>query len=349
MPLDDCLPRDMMPKAMELSGNQADPPRAARFPGAPSLAFTFLTVGAAYALPFLLFTETHPLNGPTSPEILNLNLLVAWMGLAHFVFAYQGQAKTLRSRAHVRLTALFVASLLAGAVALAALRWLAGARIFDALVWVYFIPHFIKAELHFGRATRSQAEEPEQRVALYWFPALGFAFFTAVLYSPLTISFHTQFLLAGAAVCVLAGLEGGILRELSEPTRATYALLGFFFIGEGMVWGAYSKFMTPQFRQGLYVFHIAVASFYHYFRSYGFALRRLPEGRARSYWHVIIGVNLFLIFAGTWMAHHPGWFWGQPLFGLTFFTFWVGLHLISSDVFTFLKRGWPTRTQPSAA
>ncbi len=334
---------------MELSGNLADPPRARRFPGAPSLAFTFLTVGAAYALPFLLFTETHPLNGPISPEILNLNLLVAWMGLAHFVFAYQGQAKALRSRSDVRLTGLFLISLGLGAGALTALRWLAGARIFDALVWVYFIPHFIKAELHFGRATRDEAEGLDQGVALYWFPALGFAFFTAALYSPLAISFHTQFLLAGAAVCVLAGLKGGILRELSEPTRATYALLGFFFIGEGMVWGAYSKFMTPQFRQGLYVFHIAVASFYHYFRSYGFALRRLPAGKARSYWNVVIVVNLLLIVAGSWIAHHPEWGWGQPLFGLTFFTFWVGLHLISSDVFTFLKRGGLVAARASAA
>jgi hypothetical protein len=32
------------------------------FPGAPALAVTLVTVGAAYALPFLLFAENHPLN-----------------------------------------------------------------------------------------------------------------------------------------------------------------------------------------------------------------------------------------------------------------------------------------------
>lgn len=75
-------------------GIQPDRALESAFPGAPALALTFVTVGAAYAFPFLLFTQGHPLNGPISPEILNLNLLVAWMGLAHFVFAYSGQAKS---------------------------------------------------------------------------------------------------------------------------------------------------------------------------------------------------------------------------------------------------------------
>ncbi len=308
----------------------------AAFPGAPSLAFTFITVGAAYALPFLLFAENHPLNGPISPEILNLNLMVAWMGLAHFVFAYSGQAKSLFSPgAGANLRLLFCASFVLAGVLLGLFHKVAGPRLFDAVVWVYFIPHFIKAELHFARATQSGAGV--RGVVLYWFPALGFAYFTAALFAPLTVSFNTQLLLAGAAICILAGLQGGILRQLAQPGYSTYSLLGFFFIGEGLVWGTYSKFMTPQFRQGLYVFHIAVASFYHYFRSYAFAMRRLPAVRVRSYLHVIVLANLLLIVAGCWIAWHPDWRWAQPLFGLSFFTFWVGLHLISSDIFTALK------------
>jgi hypothetical protein len=307
------------------------------FPGAPALAFTFITVGAAYAFPFLLFAENHPLNGPISPEILNLNLLVAWMGLAHFVFAYYGQAKSLlAARTAPILPVLFCASLVVAGVLLGLIYKVAGAHLFDAVVWVYFIPHFIKAELHFTRA--SQSDINAKGVVLYWFPALGFAYFTAALFAPLAVSFNTQILLAGAAICVLAGLMGGVLRQLARPGYSTYSLLGFFFVGEGLVWGTYSKFMTPQFRQGLYVFHIAVASFYHYFRSYAFALRRLPAERVRSYLHLIVVTNLLLIVAGCWIACHPGWRWGQPLFGLSFFTFWVGLHLISSDVFTALKK-----------
>lgn len=56
---------------------------------------TFIFAGIGYSLPLQLFAENYPLNGPVSPEVLNLNFLVAWMGLAHFVFAYYGQAKTL--------------------------------------------------------------------------------------------------------------------------------------------------------------------------------------------------------------------------------------------------------------
>jgi hypothetical protein len=307
------------------------------FPGGPALAFTFITVGAAYALPFLLFSGQHPLNGPVSPEILNLNLLVAWMGLAHFAFAYTGQAKSLLGpHGALKAPLLFCWSLLLAGICLGLFREMAGPVIFDSVIWVYFIPHFIKAELHFMRW--SQSEINARGVVLYWFPALGFAYFTAALFAPVTVSFNTQILLAGAALCVLAGLSGGILRQLAQPAYSTYALLGFFFVGEGLVWGTYSKFMTPQFRHGLYVFHIAVASFYHYFRSYAFALRRLPASRIRSYFHVIVLVNLLLIVAGCWIAWHPEWRWGQPLFGLSFFTFWVGLHLISSDIFTALKK-----------
>jgi hypothetical protein len=317
----------------------SQPPRRLEsdFPGAPALAFTFITVGAAYAFPFLLFSEKHPLNGPISPEILNLNLLVAWMGLAHFVFAYSGQAKSLLApRVVPKLPLLFCGSLVFAGVLLALFHKLVGAVLFDAVIWVYFIPHFIKAELHFARA--SQPETATRGEVVYWFPALGFAYFTAALFAPLTVSFHTEILLAGAAICIVAGLMGGILRQLSQPAHSTYVVLGFFFVGEGLVWGAYSKYMTPQFRHGLYVFHIAVASFYHYFRAYAFALRRLPAARVRSYLHLTVLINFVLILVGCWIAWHPDWRWAQPLFGLSFFTFWVGLHLISSDIFTALKK-----------
>lgn len=311
-------------------------PIPSRFPGAPSLALTFLFAGVGYAFPLQFFADDDPLNGPVSPEILNLNLLVAWMGLAHFVFAYSGQAKTLR-RSGGSAPFLFAASLLIGGTILALFRTQAGLRIFDSVIWVYFIPHFIKAELHFIK--NCQPELCPSAWVLYWFPTVGFAFFTFALFAPISISFNTGILIALAGLCIVAALAGGVLKQLSEPAYAPFALLGFFFIGEGLVWGTYSKFMSLQFRQGLYVFHIAVASFYHYFRSYGFALRKMRREDFDGYLLTVSGVNLVLIALGVWVVWHPGWRYAHYLFGLPYFTFWVGLHLISSDIFSGLRAG----------
>jgi hypothetical protein len=307
-------------------------PIAGRFPGAPSLALTFIFAGIGYAFPLQLFAENYPLNGPVSPEILNLNFLVVWMGLAHFVFAYSGQAKTLR-RSGGSASLLFGLSLLMGGTILAFFRSRVGLRIFDSVIWVYFIPHFIKAELHFIK--NCQPELCPSAWVLYWFPAVGFAFFTFALFGPISISFNTGILIAMAGLCIVA--------------YAPFALLGFFFIGEGLVWGTYSKFMSPQFRQGLYVFHIAVASFYHYFRSYGFALRKMRREDFDGYLLTVTGVNLALIGLGVWVAWHPVWRYAHYLFGLPYFTFWVGLHLISSDIFSGLRAGLKLRSAPVIA
>ena len=302
--------------------------------------------GIGYAFPIWLFAENYPLNGPVSPEILNLNFLVVWMGLAHFVFAYSGQVKTLR-RSGGSASLLFGASLLIGGIILTVLRSRSGLRIFDSIIWVYFIPHFIKAELHFIK--NCQPEIRPNAWVLYWFPALGFAFFTFALFGPLSISFHTRILIMVACLCILAALIGHVLQQLSEPVYAPFALLGFFFIGEGLVWGTYSKFMTPQFRQGLYVFHIAMASFYHYFRSYGFALRNMKPNGITGYLLKMVAINLVLIALGVWVAWHPAWRYAHYLFGLPYFTFWVGLHLISSDIFSGLRAGLRITSAPAAS
>jgi hypothetical protein len=316
-----------------------------RFPGAPSLALTLIFAGISYAFPIHLFAKDYPLNGPISPEILNLYLLVAWMGLAHFVFAYSGQAKTLR-RSGGSVTFLFGASLLIGGTILALFRTRAGLHLFDSVIWIYFIPHFIKAELHFIK--NCQPDLCPGAWVLYWFPTVGFAFFTFALFAPISISFNTGILISVACLCIVAAMAGRVLQQLSQPAYAPYALLGFFFIGEGLVWGTYSKFMTPQFRQGLYVFHIAAASFYHYFRSYGFALRKMRPNGFGGYLLTVTGVNLVLIFLGGWVAWHPAWRYPQYLFGLPYFTFWVGLHLISSDIFSLLKAGLKFASAPVA-
>jgi hypothetical protein len=307
-------------------------------PGPPSLALTFVLVGIGYALPIGLFPQEYPLNGPTSPEILNLNLIVAWMGLAHFVYAYSGQARVLRKH-EATSTVGFLVSLALGAAVLLGTRFAIGVDLFSFLVWVYFIPHFIKAELHFIRS--GTAEPIAHPWVAYWFPALGFAFLTFALFGPKILAFKTQILILIAAGCLVAGYLAGIYRQLEQPSTAPYALLGFLFIGEGLVWGTYAKYMTPQFRQGVYVFHIAAASFYHYFRSYAFALRR--QTSAVTYLNVVVLLNILFVVFGARALRHDRL---QPLdfvFGLPWFTFWVGLHLLSSDVFTVLrKKTWRT-------
>jgi hypothetical protein len=304
------------------------------FPGAPALALTFLFAGAGYACPFLLFPQNHPLNGPTSPEVLNLYFLVAWMGLAHFIFAYSGQTKTLL-RSKINLPGKFVIGLILGGGLLILLRQWIGLQIFSLLVWIYFIPHFVKAELHFSRTFEPRKADGW---VLYWFPTLGFAFFSFSVFAPAAWTQNSWLLIGSALACVAAGLAGGVHRQLRQPALATYALLAFFFIGEGLVWGTYSKYMSPQFRQGVYIFHIAVASFYHYFRSYAFAIKKITPATLLNYWLKIIAINLAVILSGWLVLQHENWQPFQFVFGIQYFTFWVGLHLLSSDIFSAVKK-----------
>jgi hypothetical protein len=305
-----------------------------QFPGAPALALTFLFAGAGYACPFLLFPQNHPLNGPTSPEVLNLYFLVAWTGLAHFIFAYSGQTKTLL-RSKINLPGKFVIGLILGGGFLILLRQWIGLQIFSLLVWIYFIPHFVKAELHFSRTFEPRKSDGW---VLYWFPTLGFAFFSFAVFAPTAWTQNSWLLIGVSLACVAAGLVGGVHRQLRQPALATYALLAFFFIGEGLVWGTYSKYMSPQFRQGVYIFHIAVASFYHYFRSYAFAMKKITSAELLYYWLKIVVINLAVILSGWLVVRHENWQPLQFVFGIQYFTFWVGLHLVSSDIFSWMKK-----------
>jgi hypothetical protein len=48
--------------------------------------------------------------------------------------------------------------------------------------------------------------------------------------------------------------------------------------------------------------------------------------------------NLAIILTGALVVWHPTWRHVQYIFGLQYFTFWVGLHLLSSDIYGGLKR-----------
>ena len=211
------------------------------FPERPPWRLRFSLPALVFSLPILLFPETHPLNGPISSEILNLNFLVAWMGLAHFVFAYYGQGKYLRQNER-RGTLLFFSGPIASASVLLLLKEVSDSRIFDFVIWIYFIPHFIKAELHFAHA---DGKPSQKGWVLYWFPALAFAFLTFSLFGPKELAFYTSILIGLAILCVVAGALGGIGRQLYSA-NAKYTLLAFFFIGEALVWGTYSALVLAQ-------------------------------------------------------------------------------------------------------
>jgi hypothetical protein len=314
--------------------NQPNASPASHFSGVPALAATFLLAGLGYSSPFLLFPPDFPLNGPVSSEVLNLNFLVAWTGLAHFAFAYEGQARSLLRSKQAMPAGILLAGMAATIVGLLAFRRVLGGRLFDSLVWVYFIPHFVKAERHFvGRFS------PETRTGgwiEYWFPGLAFGFLTLALFGPRELSLDPWRLVVIALGICLLGLAGGAHRQLYQSGAAPAVLLGFFFVGEGLVWGSYSKYMTPQFRQGVYGFHIAVASFHHYLRAYGFAWR-VAAVRPGAYWTRVAMINIGIIAAGfTVLRLNPD----NPLnlvFDVNYFTFWVALHLLGSDLFSWLK------------
>lgn len=151
---------------------------------AVSLALTFLLVGIGYGLPVWLYPNSHTMRGWLGPEILNLYLLTAWLGLAHFVYAYKGHVTALRAQPR-RFAWYLLALVVAGGV-LVLLRQTLGLRLFGALAWVYFIPHFIKAELHFTAhwsPTSQPPEAPPTRLVTL-FPTVAFATFTWALFMP---------------------------------------------------------------------------------------------------------------------------------------------------------------------
>jgi len=342
---------------------------------ASSLAGMLLLIGLAYALPFALYPTTHALNGPTSPEILNLNFMVGWMGLAHFIYAYKGQAKAL-SRARKNI-APFIALLLVGVAILLTLRHFLGYVLFSFLMWIYFLPHFVRAEILFtnaganantttsanasgnssgdisanayrdtlaisGNASNdNEKAEPSPSAGVYIFPALAFAFFTVALFGPVEILSNRWNLILLAEATVGAGFLLNLRRQLKDKYLSKYALLAVALIAEGMVWATYRQYMVFQFQQGVYVFHIAMASFYHYLRAYEYACRMgAAQGQPVSKMFVlrILAVNVGVIVIGYVLTNYFAEAPTKFVFDVSYFTFWVGLHQFASDVFNLLKR-----------
>jgi len=319
------------------------PEMSAQSPARPAvvLGLTFLIVGLTFALPFNLVpqNELSLLSGRFSPEVANVYACVAWAGWTHFLFAFRGQGGALaRIRDDLgskRLLA-YGACVLSAILALLGLRWVGGASIFGAVVWVYFIDHFLKAEQSFEGKNQSPTSVWSRWLTSYQ-PLLAFTWLSVVLLDVGAIDSQPWILwsvslVLGAAVLGLGGWRNLVTGNVRSP------LLALFFIGEGLVWGTFSHYGGPMFLTGVYVFHIAAGSYFHYLGSYFVAHSRAGSRDRLLNPFAIVAVNVLVIALGFAVAHYAFWGWLSPVLGVQWFSLWVGVHLVSSDLFPLVKR-----------
>jgi hypothetical protein len=301
-----------------------------------ALGLTFLLIGISYALPIRLVPhssgKTWPANLPV--EVVNVYACVAWAGWAHFIYAFRGQANGLK-RLGTRREALFALAVLVALGVLFGLRSVVGLAVFGGVVWAYFIDHFLKAERMFEQGVRSEG---------FWArwvgsfrPVLTFAWLSVVLLNLSDIDSRRWVLIAISGLLAVIVLVANGWKEL-QAGDVKAALLSLFFIGEALVWGTFSAYGGPIFLTGVYVFHIAAASYFHYLGSYIYAFER-SSGRDRFLTPLaIVGVNAGLVLLGWLAARYVALAWLVPVIGIQWFTLWVALHLVSSDLFPAFKR-----------
>ncbi|MEZ0392421.1 MAG: hypothetical protein ACAH59_09410, partial [Pseudobdellovibrionaceae bacterium] len=109
-------------------------------------------------------------------------------------------------------------------------------------------------------------------------------------------------------------------------------LIAMFLIGEGLIWGKYRPYMSDGFRDGVYTVHVALASFYHYFKSYAHLLQKKPNQIVKIFVinFSVIGLGIISLrsFENTVIVY---------LLGVQYFTVWVWLHQWMSDAFNWMK------------
>jgi hypothetical protein len=306
-----------------------------------ALGLTFVLLGTGYALPFSLVRQA-PVgmwSGAVAPDVLNLYALAVFAGWAHFVFAFRGQWQA-TTRFPVNLRLGYWLSLTVILAILAVLRAVLGVELFSALAWIWFIGHFVRAEVVFAShepAPRPAAGQIPLRIAFQ--PVLAFAWLSLVLFNAFHIQSNRWILfLSSLSLCALMLAAGG-WRNLSQDTRKLPAI-AFFFLGESLVWGTYGPYMSPAFRVGVYVFHVAGASFFHYLGSYAFGRERTGDR-----WLAIapiVAVNLAIIALGWFVSggasKSPIRLALTPVLGVSWFTLWVAFHQAASDLLPVWKR-----------
>lgn len=302
------------------------------------LGLTYFIVGLTFALPFPLIPEdgVSALSDRFSPEVGNVYACVAWAGWAHFLFAFRGQGSALRRMAESRRRSLFY--LLAIAVTILVLlgtRQLLGASIFGAIVWVYFIDHFLKSEQVF--AGKPSVGSAISRWLASYQPLMSFGWLTVVLMNPGNIAATPWFLWVvsasiGATILFFGGWKNLTSGNLTGP------LLSLFFVGEALVWGTVGRYASPTFMAGVYVFHIAAGSYFHYLGSYFVANARQGERDKLLRPGAVVLINLAVVGLGVLSAWLPALAWLRPILGIEWFSLWVALHLVTSDLFPLFKR-----------
>jgi hypothetical protein len=318
--------------------SEASPP-----PSRPwlALALTFLFLGIGDALPFRL-APAPPAGlwqGSIAPEVLNLYALTVFAGWGHFVCAWRGQFQG-TARLPGRLRAAYWAAVAACMVLLVLVRSLLGVALFSGLVWVWFIAHFVKAELVFAGPSAGDARPTRPSVS--WQPVAAFAWLSLVLFNVAGIQEHHWLLFGGCTgLGVLILLTGG-WRRLAQGS-SFLPTLALFFDGEAFVWGTYGQYMHPMFRIGIYVFHVAGASFFHYFGSYAYGHARSSRDRWLRPVQVA-ALNLAIIAICCAAAWLPSLRVLSPLLGLEWFTLWVAAHLAASDLLPVWKKLGRPRT-----
>ena len=289
-----------------------------------ALGLTFLLLGVGYSNPWPLVARSPAgmWDGHISFEVLNLYALVAFLGWAHFFYAWQGQWKATGKLTRER-RAVYWGFVLVALVLLACVRSWLGLAIFSLLAWVYNIAHFVKAEIFFaGAKERSN----------FYSPVIAFAWFTLVLFR-VGVVMLPSVAIGGSLLLAVVLLLTGDWRVLAEG-QVRLPVLTLFLLGESLVWTAYGRYMSPEFRVGIYVFHIAGASFFHYLSSYFYA-----SGRSRLMQPVaIIGINAAFLCAGYAVAHIRVLGWASVWLGPEWFTLWVALHLVGSDLLPWWRR-----------
>lgn len=308
--------------------------------GAACLAVTFLLLGMSYGFPFPLWPDAAGAMQVKSPATLNMYVLTAWMGLAHFVYACHGQVRALWRKRGLPQLVPFVLLLIVVWASMWGVRAAIGVTIWDALVWIYFVYHFIKAELFINDAMPGVRSSPRRD---YIIPVVAFSLLSVVLiWRELWLERTELLFVISSSVAAISLMAGG-WRGLFDPSRAPYVVLGMFLFGEALVWGNYARYMTATFADGVYGFHVAAASFFHYARAYAIPLARHTPGWFLSLSGIVV-INLTIIATG-WItglripSEVPNLIWDPR-----YFTVWVAWHLVASDLFPkFIK----PRTQAS--
>jgi len=207
-------------------------------------------------------------------------------------------------------------------------RWF-GVAIFSLAAWVYNIAHFVRAEVFFSGTQKARGA--------FYSPVAAFAWFTFCLFQigPLH---NLRIIFAGTVLLAAAILFAGGWRLLASG-EVRLPLLTLFLLGETLVWGSYSPYMSEAFRVGVYIFHIGAASFYHYLTAYFYAESGSSSQKDLFLRPIgILTTNIAIISAGVAVAWLPALQWLRPVLGVEWFTLWVALHLAASDLFPYWKQ-----------